>query len=83
MADEVAKKLDEMFRERLKVEKYLKRLGSSDNIPTIPAVTDRIPNPFINIEDYKAFMARSDDHEFRQEYLSEFVEPEPKTRRLR
>lgn len=76
MADEIKKKLGEMFEERLKVEEYLRRLTSTPELPS-PAI--EIPNPYVDIETYKAFMSRS-ENEFRQEYLGDFVEPEPKVR---
>ena len=61
--------------ERLKVEEYLRRLTSSHE-DILPATTEapKIPNPFMDIESYRQFVTRADCHEFRQEYLGEFVD---------
>ncbi|MFA5766430.1 MAG: hypothetical protein WC919_00715 [Candidatus Paceibacterota bacterium] len=64
MSDEISKELEAIFMERLKTEKYLRKLISTPN---------EVPNPFFDIERARA---RADYCEFRQEYLGEFVSTE-------
>jgi hypothetical protein len=74
MPDEVTRKMEEIFM-KLDVGEYLRRL-IPPNEDILPDAPKDIPNPFIDIESYRQFIARADCHEFRQEYLGDFVEPE-------